>query len=125
MRKQTLKGAKAKAWKTISEYIRRRDGGVCFTCGKKDDWRAMDCGHYIAKTGGLAIYFLEKNLASQCTFCNRFKHGNLAAYAIALRQKYGPNILEELDAERRKIKKYTVAEYQALTEKYIKLIEGL
>ena len=118
MRKMTLKAAKTKAWKAISEYIRRRDQGICFTCGKKDDWKNTDCGHYIPKTAGLSIYFLEKNLATQCTGCNRFRHGNLAAYAIALRQKYGPDILEELDAERRKIKKYTVSEYQALIKEY-------
>lgn len=125
MRKQSLKAAKAKCWKVFSEYIRRRDGGVCISCGKKDDWKSLDCGHYIPKTAGLSIYFHEKNNHAQCTGCNRFRHGNLAAYAIALRQKYGPNILEELDAERRKIKKYTVSEYQELTKHYAELIKTL
>lgn len=124
MRKQTLKGAKAKLWKVFSEYIRRRDR-CCISCGKKDDWRNLDAGHYYARTAGLATFFDPRNVNGQCRACNLFRHGNLPAYALALKAKYGPDILEELDAERRKIKKYTVAEYQALTEKYKKLIEEL
>ena len=125
MRKQTLKAAKAKCWKVFTEYIRRRDGGVCISCGKKDDWKNLDCGHYIPKTAGLSIYFLETNNHAQCTGCNRFRHGNLPAYALALRQKYGEGILEELDAKRRQIKKYTVAEYQELTKHYSELLKTL
>jgi len=85
----------------------------------------MDAGHYHARTAGLATYFDLRNVHVQCTFCNRFKHGNLPAYALALIAKYGPNILKELDAERRKIKKYTIKEYEELTNKYEELIKTL
>lgn len=125
MRKQTLKGAKNKLWKTFSEYVRRSENGICFTCGKKDDYRNVDAGHYVPRSAGLSLYFDPRNVHVQCVACNRFRHGNLQAYAIALRNKYGPDILEELDAERRKIKKYSIAEYQQLTEHYKKLIDTL
>lgn len=125
MRKPTLKAEKAKCWKALSEYVRRLEGGVCFTCGKQDDWRNVDAGHYVPRSAGLSLYFDLRNIHVQCVGCNRFRHGNLQAYAIALRNKYGPNILEELDAERRKIKKYTIQEYQALTQHYKELLEKL
>lgn len=118
MKKQTLKSAKAKLWKTFSEYVRKSEKGICFTCGKQDDYRNVDAGHYVPRSAGLSLYFDIRNVHVQCVACNRFRHGNLQAYAIALRDKYGPNILEELDAKRRQIKKYTVTEYQALIKEY-------
>ena len=66
----------------------------------------------------MSLYFDEKNNNVQCAACNVFKHGNLSAYAVALRKKYGPDILEELDAKRKVVKKYTRSEYEALIEKY-------
>ena len=125
MKKVTLKAAKAKCWKAFSLYIRTRDKGVCITCNRQRPITEMDAGHYIAKTRGLSILLDEQNVNAQCNPCNRFLHGNLPAYAIALRQKYGEDILEVLDARRKVIKKYTIAEYQALTEKYTELLKTL
>ena len=105
-------------WIIFSKYIRLRDGGMCFSCGKKDDWKNLDAGHYIPKTAGLALYFDEKNVNSQCTYCNRFMHGNLSQYALALRMKYGETILEELEWKRRKITRISIPEYQKLIQLY-------
>lgn len=111
-------------WGIFSEYIRQRDGGVCISCGKKDFWRKMDAGHYIPKTAGLSTYFHEKNVNSQCTYCNRWMHGNLSRYALALRKKYGRNILEELEEIRLNPIKISVEDYKKLIEKYkVKLLE--
>lgn len=63
----------------------------------------MDAGHYVPKNrGGLLLYFDERAVNSQCTYCNRFLHGNLDSYAIALRKQYGDSILEELAELKRK-----------------------
>ena len=118
MKKEGTKILKAKLWKVFSEYIRRRDEGVCISCGKVDEWQNTDAGHYVAKTKGLSIYFHEKNVHAQCTGCNRFRHGNLDAYAIALRRKYGEGILEELNEERQKTRKISAVEYKQLIEEY-------
>ena len=75
-------------------------------------------GHYVPKSYGLSLYFDERNVNSQCSGCNLFKHGDLSSYAVALRKKYGPDILEELDAKRKEVKKYTRAEYEELIRKY-------
>lgn len=109
---------KKKFWKVFSEYIRRRDNGVCISCGKKDEWKYTDAGHYIAKTGGLSIYFDEQNVHAQCTGCNRFRHGNLAQYALALRAKYGEQILEKLEWKRRQLIQIHNEEYKRLIEEY-------
>lgn len=109
---------KKSLWRVFSEYIRQRDGGVCISCGKGDFWRNMDAGHYVPKTAGLSLYFDERNVNCQCTYCNRWMHGNLSRYAIALRKKHGETILEELDSERVKIKKIEPAEYNRLIDYY-------
>ena len=126
-KKKSTTNAKIKklAWKFFSEYIRQRDDGVCISCGKKDFWRKMDAGHYIPKTAGLSLYFDERNVNCQCTYCNRWMHGNLAKYAIALRKKYGEMILEELDKKREEFKKYSIVDYQKMIEKYKIKIQDL
>jgi 5-methylcytosine-specific restriction endonuclease McrA len=120
-----MKDAKKSLWKVFSEYIRRRDKGVCISCGKRADWKTMDAGHYIPKTSGLALYFDERNVNCQCTSCNRWMHGNLSAYAIALIKKYGPDILEELDSQRNVIKKISEDEYKGMIEIYKNKIKSL
>lgn len=116
---------KAKLWKVFSQYIRQRDRGVCITCGKVDDWKKQQAGHYVARSAGLSLYFDERNVNAQCPACNLFKHGNLTNYALALMNKYGDNILNELDRERRKTKKISPKQYQELIEKYKKLLEDV
>src|SRR5674476_323265 len=114
MKKISTQTLKRKLWKVFSEFIRRRDDGLCISCGKKFEWQQTDAGHFIAKTGGLSIYFDPENVHAQCSGCNRFRHGNLVQYAIALRRKYGPDIIEELDRRRRLTRKYTAVDYSAM-----------
>jgi len=125
MNKPSRQTLKKKFWKVFSEYIRRRDKGVCISCGKRDDWKNQDAGHYIPKTKGLSIYFDEKNVNCQCTYCNRFMHGNLTTYAIALRRKYGEEILEELEVKRRLFTKITESDYLQFIKLYKDKIKEL
>lgn len=118
MRKKSLKGYKRDLWKVFSLYIRLRDNGVCISCGKKDDIRKMDAGHYIPKTAGLSIYFDERNVHCQCTYCNRHMHGNLSKYALGLIEKYGDGILQELETRRNEFIKFNIYDYQELIEEY-------
>src|SRR3990167_1360764 len=131
-----MRGGKIRSWKggvalkknlwiIFSKFIRLRDNGTCFSCGKKDDWRNMDAGHYIPKTAGLSLYFDEKNVNCQCTACNRFRHGNLSQYALELRRKYGETILEELEWKRRQITKISTPEYQKLIDLYKQKVKEL
>lgn len=112
------KALKKSLWMIFSKYIRQRDNGICISCGKQEHWRKMDAGHYIPKTAGLSIYFDERNVNCQCTYCNRWMHGNLSAYAVALRRKYGQNILEDLDELRRSSVNYTYTDYRRLIDEY-------
>lgn len=116
---------KKRLWQVFSLFIRTRDQGICISCGKQGEIKEMHCGHYIPKTAGLSIYFDEKNNNCQCPYCNVWMHGNLSAYAVAMRKKYGPDILEELDALKRQTRKISQMEYMELIEKYKGLLEEI
>lgn len=123
-----LSSYKKKAWKVFSEFIRRRDKGRCFTCGKKLSWKEMDAGHYIpASVCGLYLYFDERNVNCQCTACNRFRHGNLTQYALKLQKKYGKDILEEPEKDRVRNKKlvYKPGDYEKIIIIYTEKIKSL
>lgn len=125
MRKKSLKGYKRDLWKVFSLYIRLRDKGVCISCGKRGDIKEMDAGHYIPKTAGLSIYFDEKNVHCQCTYCNRYMHGNLTRYALGLIEKYGNGILEELESKRNISRKFSIFDYQDLIKEYKEKVKEL
>lgn len=120
---KSLPSLKKKLWKIFSEYIRRREADengfvACISCGKIDHWKNQDAGHYIPKSLGLSVYFEEKSVHSQCRGCNLFRHGNLSAYAISLRKKYGDGILEELDRIKNTPVKFSKLDYEEMIEKY-------
>lgn len=96
-----------KVWKLMSEYVRRSENGVCFTCGIKKDWREMDAGHFIHKD---CLDYDFVNIHCQCSRCNRFMHGNLGEYAIRLINKYGKKRIEKLRMKGNQIKKFTIKE---------------
>lgn len=96
MKQKSVPQLKKVADKIVSEYIRRRDNGICFTCGNKKEWKYQQCGHYVSRIY-LNLRYYEKNLNCQCYSCNVMRHGNMDEYAIRLQQKYGADILEELN----------------------------
>lgn len=123
MKNPSLSTLKKKCWKVFSEYIRKKyadeDGVVnCVSCGKPEHWKNLHAGHYIPKSLGLSIYFEEKNVHPQCAGCNTFRHGNLSMYALALKEKYGEGILEELDEIRKQQVKFSKSDYREMIEKY-------
>ena len=62
-----------------------------------------EAGHYkhnserSASLGSNALWFDARNVNGQCGVCNRWKPGNLAAYAHFLEKKHGPELLQELN----------------------------
>ena len=110
-----------KAWKLMSEYVRRRDKGICFTCFKKDDWRNMDAGHFKHNR----LDYDPRNINAQCTGCNRFRDGKLDIYALRLEEKYGHGIIQELDYLSRQVQKYTIIEVEAIITALSELVSKL
>jgi len=83
--KQKIPILKRKLWKVFSDYIKKRDKNICFTCGRKCEGSGAHAGHFIPKSvGGLALYFDEDNVHTQCFNCNINLGGNQYIYGIKL-----------------------------------------
>jgi len=114
---------KTRLWKLVSEYVRLKDADAngyvrCISCGKLKYWKDIDAGHYIPKSRGNCAYWEPKNINPQCTSCNRFMHGNLNSYALALIEKYGSDILKELEYKSRQTCPMNGLVYLKLIEEY-------
>lgn len=93
----------------FSVFIRTRDRGRCFTCGKVDEIKKMQNGHYISRSN-FALRYDEINCNAQCYRCNISFRGNIPTYSINLMRKYGPEILDKLDRVKDTIRKWSVME---------------
>ncbi len=111
---------KRKLWKVFSAFIKRRDKGICFTCGRKCEGRGYHCGHYIPRSiCGIGLYFDEKNNHGQCYNCNINLGGYGAMYHKKMIEKYGEKEVAELWRRKNEdIQKWSVEDYQRLIKKY-------
>ncbi len=83
--KQPISKLKRKLWVVFSEYIRKRDKGVCFTCGRYAEGSGYHAGHFIPKSvGGIILYFHRENTHGQCYNCNINLGGNQWEYGKRL-----------------------------------------
>ena len=129
----SLKGLKKKAWATMSEYIRKRDRGQCFTCPVQRNWSQMQAGHFVHSTGrdngNSRIDFEEDNVHCQCPGCNNegWQKGKDAriVYDRKMFQLYGENVGEKYKQMRKPIWKPSREELEGLVETYKRKITDL
>ena len=108
--KSKLQKLKDRAWKLMSEYVRRRDKGKCFTCDTVKDWKLQNAGHFKHNK----LDFDEMNINCQCVSCNKYKSGKLDVYFEKLVEKYGIDKVLRLIRLSNKPKKYTIMELEAI-----------
>lgn len=121
-KQKSLSYYKRKLWKVFSEYIRRRDADEhgmvqCISCKGVTHWKLSQAGHFIPKSLGLSIYFEEKNVHNQCVYCN-LNGGNPSGYAIALKERYGNDIVEQLHQQKNMQIQISRQGYEEMIERY-------
>jgi hypothetical protein len=121
-KKKNLKTLVNKLDAIFSKYIRLshadgRGNCRCFTCDVAKPVAETDCGHFVGRQHK-STRWLEKNCHPQCRYCNRYNEGRKDVYAVRLIEKYGPNILLELQEEKQKIAKFTPADLENLIDTY-------
>lgn len=120
MKKKSHAQLKRKLWPIFSMYIRKRDKGICFTCGVYAEGSGYHAGHFIPRgVGGLALFFNESNVNGQCAKCNLYLQGNQYIYG----QKLGETKVKELYALKNKITKDFP--FEKLIEEYKQKIKDL
>jgi 5-methylcytosine-specific restriction endonuclease McrA len=123
MRKQkTIGQLKKEADAVFSKYIRQRDKGCCITCGKQDDPKYMQAGHFVSRTYSLLRYD-ERNVNCQCQACNVWKRGNMDEYALRLELKHGRGILKALNDIKHKTRGLSRQELIDIISTYTKKLE--
>lgn len=74
----------------------------CISCGRKYHFKQMDGGHFIAKSskGNFGVRYEPTNVFPQCTQCNYYLSGNVAAYEDRLILKIGKEKVDWLKANK-------------------------
>jgi hypothetical protein len=121
---KTLSKYKKELDAVFSRYIRYRDKGQCFTCPKKDEPKRMQNGHFVPRQY-LSVRFDERNCNCQCYACNMLYGGQGATYAIRLADKYGQEVVEELEQQRWVSVKLDIGWYQQQIEHYKQEVDRL
>lgn len=120
MKKPTRKSLIAKLDTVFSTYIRRRysmnDISKCVTCGKKDHWSKLQCGHFMSRKH-MSTRWNEDNCQVQCAGCNVFRYGEQYIFS----QYLGNNLSEELYKQSKEICKFTDVELQDMIVHYTEL----
>lgn len=116
-RKASLPTLKRKLDTLFSKYVRMSESNpagfaTCVTCGKRDLFTRMDCGHFIPR-GSLATRWDERNCHVQCQYCNRFRVDAYVDYTLWMLSHYGPEVVEELQALKGKPVKLTRFDLEA------------
>ena len=122
MKPPSKKTLHKKAWKLHSEYIRKAEKGICFTCGIHKHWKEQNAGHYIHKD---CLDFDSVNIHCQCVRCNKFLSGNSGIYAERLISEYGEDTIAELRTRSEIIKKFTLEELENLILSYKQKLKDL
>jgi len=125
----TITKLKKKLDTIFSLYIRLRsadDNGnnQCCTCGKIDNWRNLQCGHFVSRRY-LATRFHEANCFPQCVSCNVFKYGEQWKFGQFLDRNFGDGVSEELVILGHSTLKISRADYEEKISYYKSVVEKL
>ena len=127
MKKKTISQLKQKAWALFSEWIRRRYADwrglvSCVTCGVIKFWWQGDAGHFEEGRNN-SILFDERGCHFQCKGCNgNLRIGNISrnreeikkAYEKFMLEKYGQKVIDEIRANKKETKQFSIQELENL-----------
>jgi len=122
MPKTTTSKLKAKLDKLFSEYIRKRDSDysgncICISCGKEQPafGGSTHAGHFMSRRH-MATRWDEKNVNSQCSYCNTFLNGNQYRASIGIDKKWGEGTAKELEQRANTTVKVSRVDYEEAIE---------
>jgi len=127
----TISKLKKKLDKIFSEYIRLRDSDYkgnckCISCGKEAPafGGSTHAGHLFSRRY-LSIRFDEKNVNSQCSYCNTFLNGNQLLAARGVENKWGEGTVANLESRMHITTKLNRVDYEEAIEIYKQKIKEL
>ena len=111
----------------FSQYIRLRNANAqgiaeCYTCGKKDHWKKLQCGHFMSRKS-YSTRWDEMNCNVQCVKCNMFEQGMSYVFGLNLNKDFGDGTAEGLLHKSKQIVKLQNYELEGLITKYTALVK--
>jgi hypothetical protein len=118
-----------KADAIFSQFIRQRNADhngmtECFTCGKQDHWKKLQCGHFMSRKH-YATRWNEDNCQVQCAGCNVFRYGEQYTFGRNLDIYIKDGLAEELNLLSHKTVKYDNNDLLELVDLYTKKLAEL
>jgi hypothetical protein len=105
----------------FSIYIRTRNlvngNAECFTCYKLDDWKKLQCGHFMSRKH-YSTRWDEVNCQVQCVGCNVYRYGEQYKFGRRLNAVHGAGTSEALEQLSKEITKFSNWELEEMIEKY-------
>lgn len=120
---QSISQLKKLADSWFSKAVRLRDSELvngeylseCITCGKRDNWKSMQAGHFISRRV-MALRYDEMNVNAQCVADNMFKQGDQYNYSVQLDLKYGDGTAKSLHDRRNDLHKFKREELEQIVK---------
>ena len=101
----------------FSQYIRRKDAvneiAECVTCGKKDHYKKLQCGHFISRRHYITRWEIN-NVGVQCYGCNITNQGQQFLFAKYL----GLEVAEQMVTKSKQVVKFTDSDLQDMIDYY-------
>ncbi len=106
----------------FSQFVRLRDTdrngvGHCISSGRIITYNDCDAGHLINRKN-MSLRFNERNVNAQSRADNRFDEGNIIGYIRGIKNKYGENIVNQLESCKHLTMKFTEFELNELIKYY-------
>ena len=113
----------------FSQYIRLRNANAqgiaeCYTCGKKDHWKKLQCGHFMSRKS-YSTRWDELNCMVQCVKCNMFEQGMSYVFGLNLNKDFGDGTADGLLHKSKQIVKLQNYELEELITKYTSLVKKI
>jgi 5-methylcytosine-specific restriction endonuclease McrA len=128
MRKISRKSLIKKLDTVFSQYIRLRNSkkGIakCVTCGKEDDYKKLQAGHFISRKN-YATRWDPDNVQVQCVACNVYKYGEQYKFGIWLDNNIGEGTADKLYMKSQQIRKFSDHEIKDKIDYYKQLVDLL
>jgi hypothetical protein len=117
----------------LNEYVKWRDAHAitedgkpianCITCGRAASGRSLHAGHWISRRY-VATAYMEENVHAQCAGCNKYGNGEPQKYREFLIDFRGQDVVDELEATYKQIKKWKPHELEELYNDYKIMLEN-
>ena len=112
----------------FSQYIRLKNSvngkATCFTCGKVDEWKKLQNGHFQSRKH-YSTRWDKINCQVQCVLCNVFNYGEQYKFSVNIDAKYGQGTAERLSIKAQQIIKLSNFEIEDMIKRYKNFVDSM